>query len=82
MQSTDIDLISTAAFANGHPWAQYAWLREHASVFRHSDPDGPDFWALTKYDDIRMVSRQPKLFSSYERGTMIGEHDPGALEAS
>ena len=82
MQSTDIDLISTAAFANGHPWAQYAWLRDHAPVFRHSDPDGPDFWALTKYDDIKMVSRQPKLFSSYERGTMIGEPDPGALEAS
>jgi cytochrome P450 len=72
VQSTDIDLISTSAFANGHPWAQYAWLREHAPVFRHSDPDGPDVWALTKYDDVKMVSRQPKLFSSYVRCTMIG----------
>ena len=38
MDPSDIDLISTAAFAHGHPWEQYAWLREHAPVFRHPTP--------------------------------------------
>jgi cytochrome P450 len=74
-----IDLISPQAFAHGHPWEQYTWLRENAPVYRHTDPDGPDFWALTRYDDIRTVSRQPQAFSSYERGVMIAEPDEMSL---
>ena len=74
-----IDLISPDAFASGHPWDQYAWLREHAPVYRHLDPAGPDFWALTRYEDIRTVSRQPQLFSSYARGVMVDEPDEMSL---
>jgi cytochrome P450 len=68
-----INLISTDSFAEGHPWAQYAWLRVNAPVYRHPDGDGKWFWALTKYDDVRTVSRQPQLFSSYARGVMVGD---------
>jgi len=82
MHAADIDLVSPTAFAHGHPWAQYAWLREHAPVFRHQFPDGEDFWALTKYEDIRTVSRQPWLFSSYAKGTMVGDPDEMGLIAS
>jgi cytochrome P450 len=74
-----IDLISPAAFAGGHPWEQYAWLRERAPVYRHPDPAGPDFWAITRYADIRAVSRQPQLFSSYQRGVMVEEPDELSL---
>jgi cytochrome P450 len=74
-----IDLISPQAFANGHPWDQYAWLREHAPVYRHPDPAGPDFWAVTRYEDIRTISRQPQLFSSYARGVMVEELDEMSL---
>jgi cytochrome P450 len=74
-----IDLISPQTFAAGHPWEQYAWLREHAPVYRHPDPAGPDFWALTRYEDIRTVSRQPLLFSSYAKGVMVEEADEMAL---
>ncbi len=77
----NIDLVSAAAFANGHPWAQYAWLRANDPVHRHPEPDGPGFWAITKYDDIRTVSRQPKLFSSYEQGVMLGDADEAGLAA-
>jgi cytochrome P450 len=76
-----IDLISPESFAHGHPWEQYAWLRENAPVYRHPDPGGPNFWAVTRHDDIRAVSRQPQLFSSYERGVMMAESDPTALAA-
>ncbi len=82
MDAADIDLVSTDSFADGHPWSQYAWLRAHAPVFRHPYPQGDDFWALTKYDDIKMVSRQPRLFSSYARGTMVGDPDEAGLIAS
>ena len=54
-----IDLVSTANFELDHPWDQYAWLRANAPVYWHPEADGPGFWAITKYDDIRTVSRQP-----------------------
>ena len=38
-----IDLVSPATFAGGHPWAQYAWLRQNDPVHRHAGPDGADF---------------------------------------
>ncbi len=51
-------------------------------MFRHPFAQGEDFWALTKYEDIRMVSRQPRLFSSYAKGTMVGDPDEMGLIAS
>ena len=68
-----IDLVSPEVFQTGHPWEQYRWLRRNAPVYRHEGVDGKPFWALTKYDDIRTVSRAPKLFSSAEKGVMIAE---------
>ncbi|MEZ5248145.1 MAG: hypothetical protein R2713_02710 [Ilumatobacteraceae bacterium] len=70
-----IDLVSTTNFELTHPWEQYAWLRANAPVYWHEEAEGPGFWALTKYDDIRTVSRQPGTFSSYARGTMLAEPD-------
>jgi cytochrome P450 len=81
MQRT-IDLISPESFADGHPWEQYAWLRENAPVYRHADPNGPDFWAVTRYEDVKSVSRQPNLFSSYARGVMLAEPDEMGLAAA
>lgn len=77
-----IDLISPASFADGHPWDQYAWLRANAPVYLHPDPDGPDFWAVTRYEDVKAISRQPQLFSSYARGVMLAEPDEMGLEAA
>jgi cytochrome P450 len=74
-----IDLISPASFADGHPWDQYAWLRANAPVFRHAEPDGAGFWAITKLDDVRTISRQPGSYSSYAKGVMIGDPDEEAL---
>jgi cytochrome P450 len=77
-----IDLTSTAAFNGGHPWEQYAWLRQHDPVHWHLEQDGPGFWAVTRYADIRTVSRQPRLFSSAARGVMMAESSEEALVAS
>jgi cytochrome P450 len=74
-----IDLVSAQTFADGHPWEQYAWLRANDPVHRHEDPNGPGFWAITRYDDVRTISRQPKLFSSAASGVMLGEPDEGGL---
>lgn len=76
-----IDLVSTSTFVDGHPWDQYAWLRANDPVHLHTAHDGEPFWALTKYDDIRAVSRNPKLFSSSASGVMVGTPDEGGLAA-
>jgi cytochrome P450 len=68
-----INLVSASSYAAGHPWDQYAWLRANDPVHWHPEVDGPGFWAITRYDDIRRISRQPRLFSSAARGVMLAE---------
>lgn len=78
----DINLISPETFAErGHPWEQYAWLRKNAPVYWHDEPNGPGFWAITKYEDVRTISRMPKVFSSYETSVMLPDPDPMGLYA-
>jgi cytochrome P450 len=59
-----IDLYSPASYANGHPIDQYGWLRDNDPVHWHEEPDGPGFWAVTRYEDVKAVSRDTALFSS------------------
>jgi cytochrome P450 len=77
-----IDLTSNAAFQGGHPWDQYAWLRANDPVHWHPEREGPGFWAVTRYADIRSVSRQPRLYSSAARGVMMAEAGEAELAAS
>ena len=60
----NIDLIDPQSFAAGHPFAQYRWLRENAPVFWHEEPNGPGFWAVTRYRDVWEVDRNFSAFSS------------------
>lgn len=59
-----IDLLSPASFAAGQPHEQFDWLRAYAPVYRHPEPDGPGFWALTRYDEVKAVGRDAETFSS------------------
>jgi cytochrome P450 len=77
-----IDLISPGAFRHGHPWSQYAWLRANAPVYRHPQEGTDGFWAITKYEDVRAISRQPKLFSSAAKGVMVGDPSEEELAPS
>lgn len=75
----NIDLLSPASFADGHPHDQYRWLRENAPVFRHAEKDGGrGFWAVTRYEDVRAVDRDFQTYSS-EPTVMIS--DPAAEAA-
>jgi cytochrome P450 len=62
--SAHIDLLSAATFANGHPFDIYRWLRDDAPVYRHDEPDGPGFWVITRFDDVKLIGRDPETFSS------------------
>ena len=74
-----IDLIDPETFAAGHPFAQYRWLRETAPAFWHEEPDGPGFWAVTRYKDVYDVDRDFQNFSS-EPTIMI--RDPHGEQAA
>lgn len=72
-----INLIDPEYFAeHGHPWDQYEWLRANAPVFWHDEPHGPGFWAITKYQDIRAISQNPKVFGASETGPLLSDRDP------
>jgi cholest-4-en-3-one 26-monooxygenase len=75
----DIDLIDPDTFEDGLPLEQFAAMREQAPVFWHPQPGtwGDGFWVVTRHADVMEVSRQPEVFSSYERGALLstGEHD-------
>jgi cytochrome P450 len=43
------------------PYPTYAWMRDHAPVYRNEERD---FWALSRYDDVLAALRNPRLFSS------------------
>jgi cytochrome P450 family 142 subfamily A polypeptide 1 len=42
------------------PYPTYAWLREHAPLYR----DANGVWGLSRYEDVVDASRHPELFSS------------------
>jgi len=59
-----IDLLSVANYVGSQPNDQFAWLRENDPVHRHGEPGGPGFWAVTRYDDVKAVGRDPVTYSS------------------
>jgi cholest-4-en-3-one 26-monooxygenase len=80
MRLDDIDLASPDTYVAGVPHAAFKLLRNTAPVFRHKDPQGPDFWAITKYQDVLSVSRDPKTFSSMRRTALFREPQPDELK--
>jgi cytochrome P450 len=78
--ATMIDLMSAGSFASGHPVEQYRWLRENAPVYRHAEPGGPGFWAVTTHALVREVSTHPEIFASAAGGTRIFDLPPRELD--
>ncbi|MCU1462905.1 MAG: Steroid C27-monooxygenase [Acidimicrobiales bacterium] len=76
MELTDIDLLDRDVFTHGIPHDWFTYLRQHAPVYRHPEPDGPGFWVVTKYADVVTVGRDAHTYSSdSDRGGVIGLED-------
>jgi cytochrome P450 family 142 subfamily A polypeptide 1 len=56
-----INVLDPAFYVD--PWEAYAWLRDHAPVFW--DPV-QQLWAISRYDDVVMVERDGRRYSSFE----------------
>jgi cytochrome P450 len=77
-----IDLADPAAFANGQPHDQYAWLRANDPVHWNPEREGSGFWAVTRYDDVVAIGRDPETYSSYRGGIMLPDADEASLAGS
>jgi cytochrome P450 len=58
------------------PYPTYRWLRDHAPLYRN---DALEFWALSRYADVRDASLDWETYSSAE-GTTLERLDPRLFE--
>lgn len=77
----DIDLSDHDAFVERVPYEWFALLRREDPVHFNREPDGPGFWAVTRYHDIRTVHRNVAVFSSEVGGTSLEDLEPEHVEA-
>ena len=79
MRIADVDLADGATFLSGPPHHYFDFLRREHPVawIDHVELDGPGFWALTRWDDVMAVERDPETFSSYTGGAFMGPVDEG-----
>ncbi|HYB12334.1 MAG TPA: cytochrome P450 [Myxococcota bacterium] len=71
MKLSDVNLHNPDNFVREVPHEMFRVLRTEAPVYFHPEPDGPGFWVLTKYEDVKWSSRNPQIFSSWVGGTNI-----------
>jgi cholest-4-en-3-one 26-monooxygenase len=74
-----IDIYDPDVFVRGVPHDAFRVLRAEAPVYFHPEPGGRGFWAVTKYDDIVAISKDPATFSSWRGGTNIPDYPPDNL---
>ncbi len=59
----EIDIHSTDLLeTRGYPWAAWDRLRRDAPVYRYERDDIEPFWAITRYEDVRFVGANDRLF--------------------
>ena len=81
MRLTEVDLYDTEVYVRGVPHDAFRFLRAEAPVYFHPEPGGAGFWAVTKYEDIVTVGKDPGRFSSHRGGTNIRDYPPEDLSA-
>lgn len=80
-----IDLVTPERYAErGYPWDDWKLLRREAPVYWYDQPGVTPFWAITRYDDIQQISRDPETFISSQRLVIrsAGSGDGGANDPS
>ena len=61
----DVDLTDLDRFAANQAWGQFDVLRAEAPVFWQPEPaPASGFWAVTRYEDVVTVDKDPETYSS------------------
>jgi cytochrome P450 len=66
-----VDLADPTVWDDGPPYDLFARMQREAPVHfsaQHNLPDEGGFWSITRFDDVRAVSRDHRTFSSERRG--------------
>jgi cytochrome P450 len=77
----EIDLSNPDAFVERPPYEWFRTLRREDPVHFNPEPDGPGFWAVTRYMDINEVHRHFEIYSSEIGGTSLEDLEPDQIEA-
>ncbi len=81
MEHSDLALFNPDTFVQGVPHAAFRRLRAESPVYFQTEPDGVGYWAITKYNDIIDISKDPARFSSARGATNITDYAPEDLSA-
>ena len=73
--------VREEAFATLRREQPVSWQRAPEPVLIEADESTGGYWAVARHDDVRMVSRNPKVFCS-GRGVMFEDAPEEMLEAS
>ncbi|MBO0864642.1 MAG: cytochrome P450 [Mycobacterium sp.] len=66
-----VDLADPAVWDDGPPYDLFARMQREAPVHfspQRNLPDEGGFWSITRFDDVRAISRDHRTFSSERRG--------------
>ena len=74
MNLSDVRLDDPDSFAAGVPHQWLRLLRAEAPLYFHPERKEAGFWCITKYEDLKNISKDPATFSSARGGTNI--HTP------
>jgi cholest-4-en-3-one 26-monooxygenase len=81
MQLAEIDLLDRDRFTEGIPHEWFTWLRANHPIYKHTEPDGPGFWVITKHADIIQCNRDAGTFSSAQsRGGVVGLEEQSMMQ--
>jgi cytochrome P450 family 142 subfamily A polypeptide 1 len=70
--SRTFDLLDGRWYA-GQPFDDWAWMRDHAPAYWDA---ANRVWAITRYEDVLAIEKDPKTFSSYRAPRPHGHHLP------
>jgi cytochrome P450 len=72
----DFDLSNPYLFANDRPFDLFAQLRAKAPVAWRQEGEDSGFWCVTRYEDVRAVALDAKVFSSAMGGILMSLPPP------
>lgn len=76
----DADIADPDTYVAGVPHATFRRLRTEEPVSWWNEHDGAGFWAVTRHEDLKYVSRNVETFSSAS-GVTLEEMEPEDFEA-
>jgi len=77
MKLSEVDIYSPEQYRVGVPHEQLSLLRREDPVHWQQIPGERGYWVITKHEDLCLISRDPKRFSSYSGGGTIIEDYEG-----